>query len=185
MRIISGILKGRAINFVKNSITRPLKDSVRENIFNIIKHSNLIKPSIENSNILDLYSGIGSFGIECISRGANKVTFVEQDLNASIVLKENLNKLLIKSKSEVFNYKIENFLKGHILGKFHILFFDPPFVDLNFVKNIKLVKKKKIFETDHIVIIHRDKKTEENLENFLKIIETKQYGRSKITFGVF
>ena len=53
------------------------------------------------------------------------------------------------------------------------------------MKNIKLVKKKKIFETNHIVIIHRDKKTEENLENFLKIIETKQYGRSKIIFGVF
>ena len=185
MRIISGILKGRAINFVKNSITRPLKDSVRENIFNVIKHSNLIKPSIENSNILDLYSGIGSFGIECISRGAKKVTFIEQDLNASIVLKENLNKLSIKNKSEVFNNKIESFLEGDILDKFHIFFFDPPFIDFNFVENIKLVKKKKIFETNHIVIIHRDKKTEENLENFLKIIETKQYGRSKIIFGVF
>ncbi len=143
MRIISGILKGRVINFVKNSVTRPLKDSVRENIFNILKHSNLIKPSIKNSNILDLYSGIGSFGIECISRGAKKVTFIEQDLNASRILEENLSKLSIKNKSEVFNSKIESFLERNIKGKFHIFFFDPPFVDIDFVKNIELVKKKK------------------------------------------
>ena len=73
MRIISGLLKGRSINFLKNSKTRPLKDNVKENIFNILKHSNLIKTKIENSNILDLYSGVGSFGIECISRGAKKL----------------------------------------------------------------------------------------------------------------
>lgn len=185
MRIISGILKGREINFVKNSTTRPLKDSVRESIFNILKHSNLIKLSVENSNILDLYSGTGSFGIECISRGANKVKFIEQDLNVSAILKENLNKLSIESKSEVFNKKIESFLKENIISKFHIFFFDPPFVDLDFVKNIELIKKKKIFNTNHVVIIHRDKNTEENLEKFLKIILTKQYGRSKIIFGEF
>ena len=66
MRIISGKLKGRAINFLKNSTTRPLKDSVKENIFNVLKHSNLINPKVENASILDLYSGIGSFGIESL-----------------------------------------------------------------------------------------------------------------------
>ena len=76
MRIISGSLKGRSIDFLRNSNTRPLKDVVKENIFNILKHSKLINTRIENSHVLDLYSGIGSFGIECISRGAKKVVFV-------------------------------------------------------------------------------------------------------------
>ena len=67
MRIISGKFKGKSINFLKNSITRPLKDSVKENIFNILAHSPEIKIKIENSNVLDLYSGVGSFGLECIS----------------------------------------------------------------------------------------------------------------------
>ena len=79
MRIISGSLKGKSIGFVRNSNTRPLKDSVKENVFNILKHSNLVDVKIENSEVLDLYSGIGSFGIESISRGANKVTFLEKD----------------------------------------------------------------------------------------------------------
>ena len=74
MRIISGELKGKSINYLKNSNTRPLKDSVRENIFNILKHSFSINVKVENSNILDLYSGIGSFGIESLSRYAKKVT---------------------------------------------------------------------------------------------------------------
>ena len=77
MRIISGTFKGRSIKFLKNSFTRPLKDSVRESIFNILKHSNFIKPKIENSSVLDLYSGIGSFGIESLSRGAKGVVFIE------------------------------------------------------------------------------------------------------------
>ena len=78
MRIISGKLKGKTILFTKSNITRPLKDSVKENIFNILLHSNLIKVDLVDSNILDLYSGVGSFGIECLSRGAKKVTFVEK-----------------------------------------------------------------------------------------------------------
>ena len=63
MRIISGDLKGKLINFVKNSKTRPLKDSVKENIFNILSHLNTINVNLEKANILDLYSGVGSFGI--------------------------------------------------------------------------------------------------------------------------
>ena len=89
MRIISGILKGRSINFLKNSNTRPLKDSVKENIFNILKHSSSIKIDLKNSKVLDLYSGIGSFGIECISRNALQVTFVEKDSSAVNVLRKN------------------------------------------------------------------------------------------------
>ena len=185
MRIISGALKGKTINFLKNSDTRPLKDSVKENIFNILKHSNLIKARIENSNILDLYSGIGSFGIECISRQAEKVTFVEQDLKASNILKENLIKLSIIDKSKVLTDEIGDNLICSLKEKFHIFFFDPPFADFNFVKNLELVKKNKIFYKDHIVIIHREKGSKDDFGNIIKIIETREYGRSKIIFGIF
>ena len=71
MRIISGNLKSRSLKYLRNSSTRPLKDNVRESIFNVLEHSNLIQANIKKSKILDLYSGIGSFGIESIS---NKLT---------------------------------------------------------------------------------------------------------------
>ena len=95
MRIVSGFLKGKKIDFLKSTTTRPLRDYIKENIFNIIKHSNLVNVELKNANVLDLYSGVGSFGIECISRGASKSFFVENDNNALSILKKNLENLKI------------------------------------------------------------------------------------------
>ena len=108
MRIIGGRLKGRIIQFLRTKNTRPLKDSVRENIFNILSHSNDINVTLKNAYILDLYSGVGSFGLECLSRGAKMVTFVEIDLDASKILKENLLKLSIHNQAEIIKNRIEN-----------------------------------------------------------------------------
>ena len=79
MRIIGGRFKGKKINFIRSSFTRPLKDSVKENIFNVLTHSSKIDAPIKGSKVLDLYSGVGSFGLECISRGSEKVSFVEKN----------------------------------------------------------------------------------------------------------
>ena len=184
MRIISGSLKGKPINFVRNSTTRPLKDSVKENIFNILKHSNQIKIDIEQSNILDLYCGVGSFGLECISRGAKEVTFVEKDKVALNILKKNLEKISISNQAKIINNNTENFLKI-CKSKFNVFFFDPPFADKNFVESLMLIKQNKIFLDNNVIIIHRDKKNNENLKNYINIITTKNYGRSKIIFGLF
>jgi 16S rRNA (guanine966-N2)-methyltransferase len=184
MRIISGIFKGKLIDFLKNSTTRPLKDSVKEGIFNVLEHSSLIDVRIKNSNILDLYSGVGSFGLECISRGAKKVTFIEKDKNAVNILKKNLIQLSISNKSEVINDKIEGVLKERKKDKFSIFFFDPPFFDKTFIQIFNLIKKNKNYTSKHIVIIHREKNTDENLEKYITSVITKNYGRSKIIFGV-
>ncbi len=77
MRIISGNFKGKKILLPRDKLTRPLKDLTKESIFNILKHSKLLNVELENSNILDLFSGVGSFGLECLSRGARNVTFLE------------------------------------------------------------------------------------------------------------
>jgi len=185
MRIISGILKGRSINFLKNSNTRPLKDSVKENIFNILKHSSSIKIDLENSKVLDLYSGIGSFGIECISRNALQVTFVEKDSSAVNILRKNLTNLSIIKKTKVHNDSIENFLNTNKDDKFNIIFLDPPFKDKSFKNYLALIKKNMIYEKNHIFIIHREIKTDDELGRMFKTIEIKEYGRSKIIFGEF
>ena len=79
MRIISGSFKGKKILEPQDIKTRPLKDLTKESIFNIINHSNKFKINLNNSIILDLFSGVGSFGIECLSRDAKCVVFVELD----------------------------------------------------------------------------------------------------------
>ena len=185
MRIISGKLKGKNISFLKSSITRPLKDSVKESIFNIIVHSNLLTVKIKNSNILDLYSGIGSFGLECISRGAGKITFVEKDKNAAEILKKNLKNLGIKKNATIIMDEIENFLKKGVSEKFEIIFLDPPFADESYLQELKLIKQNNNYKKNHLIIIHRERRSFENFENILSPIIIKQYGRSKIIFGKF
>lgn len=183
MRIISGDLKGKTIAFLKSSVTRPLKDSVKENIFNILKHSNLLTVNLKNSNILDLYSGIGSFGLECISRGAKQVTFVEKDKNAFSILNENLINLNIEERSTIIKENIEFFLKEGLFEKFEIIFLDPPFSDNSYLDILKSIREKKICKKNHVIIVHREKKSLDNFKDILHPIIVKQYGRSKIIFG--
>jgi 16S rRNA (guanine966-N2)-methyltransferase len=93
MRIIAGDFKGKKILEPKDIKTRPLKDLTKESIFNILVHSNKFQLDFENSDILDLFSGVGSFGIECLSRGAKSVTFVENYHGVLPVLKRNIQGL--------------------------------------------------------------------------------------------
>ena len=185
MRIISGKLKGKSLKFIKNLNTRPLKDSVKENIFNILEHSNLIDIKFEKSDILDLYSGFGSFGIECISRGAQKVSFVEQNKNTARILEDNLISLSILKKANIFINSVEEVLEKNKKKKFNIFFFDPPFLDKKYIESLNFIKKYKMYKKKHILIIHREKKTIDNFENNLKIIKDKIYGKSRIIFCIF
>ncbi len=75
MRIISGQFKGKKLLKPNDQKTRPLKDLVKESLFNIIKHSKKLNINLEESNILDLFAGVGSFGLEALSRGAKNVLF--------------------------------------------------------------------------------------------------------------
>ena len=150
MRIISGFLKGKNIDFLKSATTRPLRDFVKESTFNVIKHSNLIDVSLENSNVLDLYSGVGSFGIECISRGSKKITFVENSDEALIILKKNITQLKILEKSKIVEAKIISFLSRlNKIDKYEIIFLDPPFSENFFIEELKIIKKSNILKKNH------------------------------------
>ena len=186
MRVISGFLKGKKIDFLKSSTTRPLRDFVKESTFNVMKHSNLINVSLENANILDLYSGVGSFGIECISRGAKKTTFVENNNTALEVLKKNIKLLKIEKESRIFEKKVIFFFNQFSKNeKFQIIFFDTTFSENFFIDELKMMKKSNICEKKHIIIIHREKKSKDDLSDIMNISMVKNYGRSKVIFGYF
>ena len=139
----------------------------------------------QNSKILDLYSGVGSFGLECISRGAKKVTFVEKNIDTFKMLKKNLSNLSISNTATAINGEIEKTYNKIFIEKYNIFFLDPPFSDNNFIKNLETIKEEKVFEDLHVVIIHRENKCIDNFENILSPILVKSYGRSKIIFAKF
>tara|TARA_A100001015_G_C14996254_1_gene716345 strand:+ start:1276 stop:1833 length:558 start_codon:yes stop_codon:yes gene_type:complete len=185
MRIISGKFKGKKISFTNSPITRPLRDYVKENMFNIITHGKDTQFNFDNANILDLYSGVGSFGIECLSRNVKKVVFVEKDPLAFSILKKNVSELKLINRANLVSQDIKSYIKKLNDEKFDLIFLDPPYKDSSYIEIISLIKEKKIFSINNKVIIHRENKGEEKLDKFIKIDLMRNYGRSKIIFGSF
>ena len=183
MRIISGELKGKKLSDPLDKSTRPLKDMVRESIFNILDHSNKVPVKILKAKVLDLFSGTGSFGIECLSRGAAEVIFFENYNNSLKILKQNISNLKLEDKSKIYNYSAYNIKDSNLENRiFDILFLDPPFKDNEIKSLIDQIKKLKITNLNSILIIHRNKKSDDKISQYLNIIEEKNYGLSKIFF---
>ena len=184
MRIIGGKLRGKKILVPTDKSTRPLKDIVRESIFNIIEHSKNEFVNLNSAKVLDLFSGTGSFGIECISRGAEKVIFFENYINSIKVLKKNLDLLKLNKHSKIIEKDTYNISQSQLnLKKFDLIFLDPPFKDNKINQLIEKIKKMKITSKDSLIIIHRNKKIAENISNNLIVSKEKHYGLSKIIFG--
>ncbi len=183
MRIISGLYKGKKILDPKDNNTRPLKDLTKESIFNIIKHSKKLQIDLINSHVLDLFSGVGSFGIECLSRGVKKVFFVEKYGEVLPILKKNLFNLKLINNYEIINKDIysenvfQNFDK-----QFDIIFLDPPYKDKNIIKVLLKIEETQILKKNGIIIIHRYKNEKDIFPSNMKIVEEKKYGISKIIF---
>ena len=123
MRVIGGVYRARLIDMPKGVDIRPTQDKVREAIFNILGN-------ISGKAVLDLFSGSGAFGIESLSRGASKATFVENNIRCVQTIEKNLEGLqipadrydVIKRSALRAIYDIE----GDGL-KYDIVFMDPPY----------------------------------------------------------
>tara|TARA_B110000037_G_scaffold210213_1_gene260276 strand:- start:3206 stop:3769 length:564 start_codon:yes stop_codon:yes gene_type:complete len=186
MRIIAGKYRGKKILQPKDLTTRPLKDLTKESIFNIIIHSNKFDIELENSNVLDLFSGVGSFGLECLSRGSTKLTFVENYKEVLKILKKNISSLNYEKESSVIEKDIlKNFNYQTLDNKFNIIFMDPPYKEKNLSVMLLQILNSKILDNKGIIIIHRQKNDEDSLPKEFKIIEEKIYGISRVIFGNF
>ena len=186
MRIISGTLKGKKILLPVDKSTRPLKDLTKESIFNIINHSNLININIKNANILDLFSGVGSFGLECLSRGSTSVVFFENYSNVLPLLKKNITNLNLIKQTEIIEKNILDINSFNFLNKkFDIIFLDPPFKEENISSLIERIVDLDLLKKSSIFIIHRHKKKIDKYPKNLNIIIEKFYGISRIIFANF
>lgn len=134
VRITGGKVKNFSIEIPK--ATRPMTDRMKVRIFDILKED------IVNKNILDLYAGAGSFGLEALSRGANSAVFVDASKSANFILKKNVAHTgfltqsdIIKEKVEDYLYKLTNQEEKKI---FDIVFIDPPYKIFNTKKTFKM-----------------------------------------------
>ena len=185
MRIIGGIYRGKKITLPEDKKTRPLKDIVKESIFNLIEHSNKFKIEIKNSLVLDLFAGSGSFGLECISRGAKKVVFIENYSKILNILKKNVNSINANKNTNIiekncFDYLLEN---NQFQKKFNLIFLDPPYKEERINVLIDKIKENEFLKDDGIIIVHRHKKNNLIISKKIDILDERIYGISKITIA--
>ncbi len=185
MRIISGRFKGKKLLLPKDNNTRPLKDLVKESIFNLLAHSKKMNVNLKNSSVLDLFSGSGSFGIECLSRESKYVCFFENYFEAIKVLEKNLLLFKNEKKFQIFKddcFKYFNSDKK-IDIKFDIIFIDPPYKEIKINMLIEMIILRKLLKKDGILIIHRHIKDQVVITEKIKILDTRTYGVSKVYFA--
>ncbi len=172
MRILAGKYKSKNIQTINSSSTRPMMSKVREAIFNSLQFL------IEDKDVLDLYAGSGSLGIEALSRGAKFTTFVEKSKECTDVLNNNLKNL--DNNFKVTNTAVGTFIESSI-NNYDIVFYDPPFELVSDFVSTELKNLENILKDNSYVVIHRHKSSPviELTKNY-EIHREKNYGQSKI-----
>ncbi|MFR9071078.1 MAG: 16S rRNA (guanine(966)-N(2))-methyltransferase RsmD, partial [Paraclostridium sp.] len=156
MRVISGKARGLKLNTPKNEDVRPTTDRVKESLFNIINGY------IIDGEILDLFAGTGSLGIECLSRGANKCVFVDVSKTSIDIVKSNIKKARVEDNAEILNidYKSAIDKVKNKTYKFDIIFMDPPYYENMFMDALKKIDESDILKDDGIIVVEHDTKQE-------------------------
>lgn len=180
MRVISGVAKGRLLFAPKGMETRPITSKIKESLFNIWQ------TKIKGAFFLDLFAGSGSMGVEALSRGAEKVVFVEKSRSAVEVIKKNLAVCGFHNGYEL--YRDDVFRRINLLSqrqdKFDIVYLDLPFTKPEiFVPVIESLGNAKILASEGMAVIRirKDIAFPETIGNLCRFRQ-KIYGISVINF---
>ena len=156
MRVISGSQKGRLLKAVPGQNTRPTTDKVKESLFNIIG------PYFDGGLGLDLFAGSGGLGIEGISRGLEKVIFVDFDYKAIQTIKSNLSICQFETYAEVYKSDWKRALKAIIQRKlnFRVVWIDPPYKKEVYTTILQEISKHRLLDQSGIIVCEHGKEKE-------------------------
>jgi 16S rRNA (guanine966-N2)-methyltransferase len=148
VRVVSGICKGRPLKAVPGNTTRPTTDKVKEALFN------MIGPYFDGGIGLDLFAGSGGLGLEALSRGLEKVIFIDRESKAIQVIQENIKACKFVDQAEVYRNDADRALKALIKRDicFDYIFLDPPYKKQQLVNLMEKMDKQDVIKTDGMVV---------------------------------
>ena len=178
LRIISGTARGVSLKTSKVSFLRPTTDRVRSAIFSILES----KQVLLGAQVLDLYAGTGSLGIESLSRGAKFSYFVEKDRKLSELVKENASKAGFEDNATVINSPVDSALDS-LNGPFDLIFMDPPYqIADQIAGNVSKIIERNLLSHNGSIVIEHSTKSELNItENMLDQTMERKYGDTTIS----
>lgn len=173
VRVVSGSKKGIHLKAVTGMSTRPTTDKVKEAIFNIIG------PYFDGGNGLDLFGGSGGLGIEALSRGIDKVIFVDRDQKAIQTIKGNLETCRLVEHAEVYRNEAFRALKAIVKRdiKFDLILLDPPYKQQKLIELIEEISKHQLLtKHGYIVAEHGSDVSLESSIGNLRLVRHEVYG---------
>jgi len=172
MRIIAGTHRGHTIHAPPGLGTRPTSDRVRESIFNIVG-------PLDGAQVLDLYAGSGAMGLEALSRGAARATFVERDGDAVRTIERNLDKLRLKAtvvRQDALTALAREAGTGR---KYDLVLLDPPY-DMYADLQPQLARYlPAVLAEDGLLVVETDARVEPELP--LTLRTSRKYGAVRVT----
>jgi len=170
LRIIGGKWRGRKLDFPNIEGLRPTPSRVRETLFN------WLAPDIHNADCLDLFAGSGALGFEALSRGANKVIFIDSSKQIIDQLKNNCQ-LLNCDAAEIHQMDSEEYLK-QTHKTFAIVFLDPPFKQNLILKYCKLLTENNLLKPNAYIYIETELQLKQtDFPDNLQILKQKKAGK--------
>ncbi|CRH01584.1 N6-adenine-specific methylase, putative [Plasmodium relictum] len=182
LSIHGGTLKNKKI-YSPDTYTRPMMSKVKESIFNVLTHLGIF--NCYNINVIDVFSGSGNLGIECISRNVQNVTFVDLSINSCKTIYENLklcnlshldNRIIRSDAIEL----LKNPFKFDLQDKFHLAFFTPPYEQIIYSNLIHSISKSQLFHNDSLIFIEYPKEIEllpQKIDNLIGL-RNRKFGRT-------
>jgi 16S rRNA (guanine966-N2)-methyltransferase len=168
VRIIAGEKKGHRIAAPKGLTTRPTSDFVRETAFNLIG-------PVDGAAVLDVFAGSGALGLEALSRGADRATFVESDRDACRTINANLDKL--KLNATVLCQDVLRALAAE-RGTYDLVLADPPY---DYAGLDRLGPQlRRMLAPDGLLVYQSAARTEPEIDG-LRIRTSRKYGSSRLT----
>ena len=179
MRIISGKARGTKLYTLDGTATRPTLDRVKESLFNIIQND------IEDSTVLDLFSGSGAIGLEFLSRGDKRAVLCDNSKDAIKIIKQNVQKTHFEEKVEVYNMEFTKLVERLQNQKFDIIYIDPPYAT-DFIKiSLEKIIEYELVNENTKIIVETDDETRilNQIEKMdVEITDKRKYGRATIIF---
>ena len=177
MRIITGLYKGRVIKTVQDLSVRPATERVRQTLFNMLAN----RIDFDGISVLDLFAGSGSLGLEAVSRGAARVTFVEESEEAAGFIEENVTALGCEGAVEILQMDAMGFISTRH-GTFDLVFADPPYSYPHTARIPELIFKYGMIKPGgYLLIEHANSLRYESTPLYAAGPE-KKFGRTLVTF---